>query len=99
MRHLLPTILMAITLTTLAYAVQKYPATGLVLKVDPAHGAMVVSCNAVPGFMEAMTMRLAVADAKELNNLSPGTMIEFNLIAGASSSRAESIRVHSYQGL
>jgi protein SCO1/2 len=49
--------------------------------------------------MEAMTMRLSVADAKELSNLSPGTMIEFTLDVDANSSRAESIRVHSYQGL
>jgi protein SCO1/2 len=86
-------------LAPLAGAAQKYPATGLVLKVDSANKSIVVSCNAIPGFMEAMTMRLEVADAKELSNLSPGTMIEFNLVVDASSSRAESIRVHSYQGL
>jgi protein SCO1/2 len=86
-------------LATPAHADPKYSANGLVLKVDLARKVMVVSCNAIPGFMEAMTMSLAVADAKELSNLSPGTMIEFNLVADANSSRAESIRIHSYQGL
>jgi protein SCO1/2 len=90
---------MAVALATLCYSAQKYPATGLVLRVDPAHKSVVVSCNAVPGFMEAMTMRLTVADDKELNNLSPGTMIEFTLDVDVNSSRAESIRAHSYQGL
>ncbi len=93
------TTLLVMALAPLAGAAQKYPATGLVLKVDSANKSIVVSCNAIPGFMEAMTMRLEVADAKELSNLSPGTMIEFNLVVDASSSRAESIRVHSYQGL
>jgi len=99
LRKSLAAILMVVSLATLAYAGQKYPASGLVVKVDPASNFLVVSCNAIPDFMEAMTMRLSVADPKELNNLSPGTMIDFNLIADADSSRAESIRVHSYQGL
>jgi protein SCO1/2 len=90
---------MGMSLAPLCYAGQKYPVTGMVLKVDPANKSVVVSCNAIPQFMEAMTMRLSVADAEELSNLSPGTMIEFTLDVDANSSRAESIRVHSYQGL
>ena len=91
--------LLAMALATLAYADQKYAATGLVLKVDTAHKSIIVSCNAIPGLMEAMTMPFAVADAKELDNLRPGAMIEFTLVVDANSSRAESIRVHNYQGL
>lgn len=98
-RKFLATVLIVMSVATLACAAQKYPATGLVLKVDPAHRSIVVSCNAIPGFMEAMTMPFSVADAKELDNLRLGAMIEFTLVADANSSRAESIRVHSYQGL
>ncbi len=98
MNHVRSTILLVTVLATLASAGQKYAANGLVLKVDPSHNSIVVSCNAIPGFMEAMTMAFGVADSKELNNLRPGTMIEFTLVVDANSSRAESIRVHSYQG-
>jgi protein SCO1 len=98
-RRLSALALLVFALTALAHAEQKYAANGLILRVDPVHKSIVVSCNAIPGFMEAMTMPFAVADAKELDNLRPGTMIEFTLVVDANSSRAESIRVHSYQGL
>jgi len=98
-RRLSALALLVFALTALAHAEQKYPANGIILRVDPVHKSIVVSCNAIPGFMEAMTMPFAVADAKELDNLRPGTMIEFTLVVDANSSRAESIRVHSYQGL
>jgi len=82
-----------------AFAEQKYPATGLVLKVDPIHKTMLVSCSAIPGLMDAMTMPFTVVDPNEMAHLRPGTMIEFTLVVDASSSHAESIRSHSYQGL
>jgi protein SCO1 len=97
--HIRLSVLVLTVLSTLAYANQKYSATGLVLEVDPARKVMVVSCNEIPGFMEAMNMPLKVADASELQNLRPGSMIEFTLAVDANSSRAESIRIHSYQGL
>jgi protein SCO1 len=93
-------IAVALTLMALsAIAEQKYPATGLVLKIDPAHKTVLVSCDAIPGFMDAMTMPFAVANPVQLENLRPGTMIDFTVVADASSSRAESIRIHNYQGL
>jgi protein SCO1 len=93
-------IAVALTLMALsAIAEQKYPATGLVLKIDPAHKTLLVSCDAIPGFMDAMTMPFVVANPTELENLHPGMMIEFTVVADASSSHAESIRIHNYQGL
>jgi protein SCO1 len=93
-------IAVVLTITALlAFAEQKYPATGLVLKIDPAHKILLVSCDAIPGFMAAMTMPFAVANPAQLENLRPGTMIDFTVVADASSSRAESIRIHNYQGL
>ena len=76
-----------------------YPASGVVLKVDAAHHTIMVSCNPIPGFMDAMAMPLAVADAKELTVLHPGTMIDFTLVPDAKMSRAESIHIHTYQGM
>jgi protein SCO1/2 len=85
--------------TNLAFAEQRYPVKGMVLKLDPAQKTMVVSAAAIPGFMEAMTMPYSVRDAKDLDGLKPGTMIDFTLVVEKDSSYAEAIRVHSYEGL
>jgi protein SCO1/2 len=84
---------------TVASADQRYSAKGLILKLDPATKTMIVSADAIPGFMEAMTMPYSVLDSKELEGLKPGTMIDFTLVVEKESSHAEAIHVHSYQGL
>ena len=60
---------------------------------------MTVSAAAIPGFMEAMTMPYSVRDAKELDGLKPGTLIDFTLVVEKDTSYAEAIHVHAYQGL
>lgn len=80
-------------------AQQRYSASGLVIKVDPSHRRAVISCNAIPGYMDAMTMPLSVRTASELENLTPGTMVDFNLVVEKDAVFAESIRTHVYQGL
>ena len=90
---------LSLSVATCASAEQRYSARGLILKLDPAHNTMVVSADAIPGFMEAMTMPYSVRDAKELEGLKPGTLIDFTLVVEKDSSYAETIRVHSYQGL
>jgi len=60
---------------------------------------MIVSTDAIPGYMEAMTIPCSVRDAKELVGLKPGTLIDFILVVEKDSSYAEVIRVHTYQGL
>ena len=83
-----------------SFAIAKsYTATGLVLSVSPDQKTIVVSCEAIPGVMDAMEMLLTVADPHELEGVHPGTMIEFTLLADASSARAESIRIRPYQGM
>jgi protein SCO1 len=88
-----------LSLAGLACADQRYSARGLILTLDPAHHTMIVSTNAIPGFMEAMTMPYSVRDSKELDGLEPGTIIDFTLVIERDSSHAEGIRIHSYQGL
>jgi protein SCO1/2 len=82
-----------------AFGEQRYPAKGLVLKVDRPRHTIVVSCQSIPGFMDAMVMPFSVKDAKELADLKPGAMIDFTLVVNANSSYAEGIHVHGYQGL
>jgi protein SCO1 len=88
-----------LSLSTGSLAQQRYPATGLVLKIDQRRKLAVVSCNAIPGYMEAMTMPISVRSPGELENLKPGTMIDFVLVVDKTSAVAESLRIHIYQGL
>lgn len=78
---------------------RSYPASGIVLKVDAEHRTILVSCSAIPGLMDAMAMPLAVTNEKQLESLHSGTMIDFMLVPDANASRAESIRIHAYQGM
>jgi len=82
-----------------SFAEQHYPARGLILALDPSKKSVVISCSTIPGYMEAMTMSFSVLDAKQLEGLKPGTMIDFTLTVQKDSAYVEAIRVHSYQGL
>ena len=56
-----------------AQAAQTYPASGLVLQIDRTHTSIEISCEAIPGYMEAMVMRLPVRKAEVLKGLKPGS--------------------------
>jgi protein SCO1/2 len=95
------TVLMVLVLLTAArgWAVEKHAMSGLVLEVDAAHKSMTVSCYAVPGYMDAMTMPFDVREAKMLDGIRPGATIDFTLVTDGDSSYAESIRAHRYENL
>lgn len=76
-----------------------YTVTGMVLRVDPARRSVLVSHDAVPGLMAAMTMSFDVRDAKELNGIEPGAAITFTLVVGQATLRAERIRVVPYRSV
>ena len=81
------------------WAAKSYSARGLVLKVDKAHNSLVVSCEKIPGFMDAMAMPFDVRDPQELSALAPGTMIEFTLVVDDDTSYVEKIHIHRYEGV
>jgi len=80
-------------------AEQKYAVKGMVLKIDAPNKTLVVSCQDIPGYMEAMAMPFHVRDTKELEGLTPGTPIAFTLVVESDKSFAESIQAQPYQGL
>jgi protein SCO1/2 len=82
---------------SLAFAADRYPVTGIVLKVDPARRTFTASCAAIPGYMEAMSMPYNVRDPKDLASLKPGAYIEFTLVVEKDHSYAESIRPHRFE--
>jgi protein SCO1/2 len=81
------------------HAGQSYPIKGLLLKVDSHQKTMLVSIDAIPGYMEAMTMPFSVRDVKQLDFLVPGSMIDFTLVVEKDTSYADAIRMHRYEGL
>ena len=54
------------------WAAQKYDVRGLVLKVDPSRKSMLVSCESIPGYMEAMTMPFTVRESSNAGGFAAG---------------------------
>jgi protein SCO1 len=94
-------ILLAVLLacTTSSWSAQKYSASGLVLRVDPSHRTIFVSCESIPGYMDAMIMPISVRDSKTLAGLAPGVMVDFTLVVEKKASYAESIYVRDFEDL
>ena len=65
---------------------QSWTARGLVLGVDKQHRIMTVSCETIPGYMDAMIMPIEVHETKEVDGLGRGALIEFSLVVGKENS-------------
>jgi protein SCO1/2 len=78
---------------------QRYPVTGLILKIDRPHRTFVASCSEIPGYMEAMVMPISVTAETALDGLQEGKMVDFTLVVEAKDSHAENIRIHEYQSV
>jgi protein SCO1 len=72
-------------------------ASGLVIRVDAAHPALEVSCQAIPGYMDAMVMTLPVRTSGELKGLKPGVIIDFTLDVRKDTAYAEQIRIRPFE--
>jgi protein SCO1/2 len=72
---------------------------GMVLQVDTTHHSVVISHDAVPGVMPAMTMPFEVSSASELKGLVPGAIVSFTLVIRGSSSHIERLRVIRYESV
>ncbi len=91
-------ILLALTASTRAQE-QRHAVTGLVLTVDEGRTGFVVSHDAIPRVMAAMTMPFAVRDRKELDGVVPGATVTFTLVLGEQGAHAERVRVKRYQSV
>jgi len=80
-----------------ALAVERHPVTAVILKIDRAHRSFEASCQAIPGYMEAMAMPFSVRDEKALDGLQPGAAIDFILVVDKNRSYAEAIHIHRYE--
>jgi protein SCO1/2 len=78
---------------------KEYTVTGMVLRVNPDRPSFLVSHDAVPGLMAAMTMSFDVRDAQELTGIEPGTAVSFTLVVAGQSLRARGIRAVPYRSV
>ena len=92
-------VMLLILVSGLSWAAQEYSASGMVLQLDPSHKTLVVSCQAIPGYMRAMTMPLKVRSPKDLEDLAPGTIVEFTLVVERETSYATNVRIRRYESL
>jgi len=94
-----PLILLALLVAVSAHAANRYSASGLVVQFDRAQRTLIVSCDAIPGVMDAMVMSFSVRDAKDLDDLQPGARISFTIVTSTDSSYAETIRIVAFESL
>ncbi len=68
-------------------------AQGIVLAVDGPQRTVTISQRAIPGYMDAMAMPFHAVPSELLDQLAPGSRIEFQLKVGRGSSTVRHIRV------
>jgi protein SCO1 len=73
--------------------VRRYHLKGTVIQVDKSQQHLVVNHEEIPGFMAAMAMPYPVADARALDELSPGDQITADVVVGPSEIHLENIVV------
>jgi protein SCO1/2 len=61
--------------------IEKFPIRGKIVSVDAAHGSVELDHEAVPGFMDAMTMTYKLKDPTVASELHPGDRITATLLA------------------
>ncbi|MFZ0743245.1 MAG: SCO family protein [Terracidiphilus sp.] len=62
-----------------------YHLRGKVISTDPAHGLVVLDHEAIPGFMDAMTMPYQLKDPSIVSDLHPGDVITADVLVSKSS--------------
>jgi protein SCO1/2 len=90
-------VLLTVVLHSMAgHAQERYPASGLVLNVDRTQKTVIVSCREIRGLMDAMVMPFKVKDARALDQIERGALVDFLVVANKEGSFAENIRLRGY---
>lgn len=79
-----------------AASAQQYPVTGMVVSVNPSARTFVASVQAIPNYMQAMTMPFEVRQSADLRGLGPGMVVSFTLVVEPTTSYATGLRVVHY---
>jgi protein SCO1 len=75
------------------FAVERQSIQGILLEVNPGKQAIVVSCEATPGGMEAMVMPFTVRGSRNLSDLVPGVTVRFDMVEEKDRAYAEHLEV------
>ncbi len=90
---------MLLAANVLGLAAQRYPCSGLLLRVNPRRSEVEISMQEIPGFMDAMVMTLPVNHSINLQDLRPGDMVDFTLVVTGKSSYGENFRIRRFESL
>ena len=94
---MIKSILLAICISLSAWhssgGEKKYSAEGMVVEIDKTTSSLVISCEAIPGYMEAREMTFKVRKTTVLDDLRAGVIVQFTLVHVDSEIFAEDIRV------
>jgi protein SCO1/2 len=71
--------------------VKQYAVKGIIVGTDPAHSEVTVDSEAIPGFMDAMTMPYKVKDPNILQDLHPGDRMTGMLLVADSGTLLDQI--------
>ena len=82
-----------IALAALSSCARHYRAQGIVLAVDRSAQRVTISHREIPGYMQAMAMPFRAESARELDPLTPGSRIQFELKVRRSATTVSHIRV------
>jgi protein SCO1/2 len=63
-----------------AWSAEGHAAKGIVTELDAKKRSFVVSCEAIPGYMDAMEMSFAVRNTKLLQKIGPGMTVRFTMV-------------------
>ncbi|MGB6429676.1 MAG: copper-binding protein [Candidatus Acidiferrales bacterium] len=79
--------------------IKRYVLTGTVQSIDVPNHQVVVDGDAVPGYMDAMSMPYNVPDEQALKALNVGDIIRANIIVDGSDVHLENIQVTGHKNL
>lgn len=90
-------LVLMVAITSLG-AEEKHPATGLVLGLNQDRHTVTISCQEIPGYMDAMVMTFSLRGAVPAK-VSPGANIDFTMTTASDAAYADDIRIHPFESL
>jgi protein SCO1 len=92
MRYRTMLAIFAVLSSTRVSAGNQHSVRGIVLESVAAHHSLLVSCDPISGYMDAMEMSFTVRDPKILTNLTPGMAVSFLSVTRGGILYAEQIK-------
>jgi protein SCO1 len=88
-------LLVLLSSVAIVCGAQQHVAQGIVTGVASDRQSLTVSCDAIPGYMDAMEMRFAVRAPQELTEIKPGMTVRFTMVEDHHALYADSIEISS----